>query len=116
MPLPHYKRWYKTARWQALRRRVLAEQPLCVMCEAIDRIDVAVICDHIEPHRGDEAKFWTGPFQGLCKPCHDSAKQRMEKSGRPTLTFGTDGWPIETRPRGGGRKLSLFGSQTDTGP
>lgn len=99
-PLPAYKRWYKTARWQKLREQVLAQQPLCVMCERAGKVEVATVCDHIEPHRGDEAKFWAGPFQGLCKRCHDSDKQRMEKSGRLTVTFGVDGWPIKIRHRG----------------
>lgn len=94
MAEPAYKRWYKTARWQKFRRAFLAANPLCLMCSAAGRTEVAVICDHVERHGGDEAKFWAGPFQGLCKHCHDSAKQRFEKSGRPALTFGADGWPI----------------------
>lgn len=100
MAEPAYKRWYKTARWQKLRRSVLDANPLCVFCSAAGRVEVAAICDHVERHRGDEAKFWSGPFQGLCKHCHDSAKQRMEKSGRPTLTFGADGWPLDPERRG----------------
>ena len=50
--------WYKTARWQRLRWSVLLRD------------------------RGDEERFWAGPFQTLCKPCHDGAKQRSERSGR----------------------------------
>jgi 5-methylcytosine-specific restriction endonuclease McrA len=94
MAEPAYKRWYKTARWQRLRRAFLAAHPLCVMCEAAGRTEPATVCDHIERHAGDEVKFWAGPWQALCKHCHDSAKQRMEKSGRPVVTFGVDGWPV----------------------
>lgn len=69
---------YGTARWQSLRARQLAEEPLCRLCLAAGRVSAAVVCDHVEPHRGDVDRFWRGPFQSLCKPCHDSAKQREE--------------------------------------
>lgn len=85
---PAYKRWYKTARWQRLRLRQLWDQPLCVFCKR-----VASVCDHVDPHKGDEDKFWGGPFQSLCKRCHDSDKQRMERGSKPRPTIGVDGWP-----------------------
>jgi 5-methylcytosine-specific restriction protein A len=56
----------------------------------------ATICDHVEPHRGDVNKFWLGPFQSLCKPCHDGDKQRLEVRGYRT-DIGPDGWPIDKR-------------------
>jgi 5-methylcytosine-specific restriction protein A len=86
---PGYKAWYKTARWQRLRELQLGEHPLCAFCKRI-----ANVCDHEQPHRGDEERFWAGPFQSLCKPCHDSDKQRIEKGGKPKPHIGTDGWPI----------------------
>ena len=49
--------------------------PICVMC----RVRRATILDHKEPHLGDPERFWKGPFQTLCKPCHDSIKQRHER-------------------------------------
>lgn len=90
---PEYKRWYKTARWQKLRARQLYHHPLCVMC--LPRPTPATVCDHKDPHRGDEAKFWAGPFQSLCKQHHDSDKQRMEKGGKAKAVIGVDGWPEE---------------------
>jgi hypothetical protein len=41
------------------------------------------LVDHIQPHRGDPVLFWDskGNWAGLCKPCHDSDKQRQEKGG-----------------------------------
>ena len=45
------------------------------------RVVAATICDHITPHKGDVAAFYAGPFQSLCKPCHDGAKQQLERSG-----------------------------------
>ncbi|WP_198297936.1 hypothetical protein [Bordetella genomosp. 9] len=100
MTQPAYKAWYKTYRWQQLRKRHLHDNPLCVMCEREGKYKLANICDHIEPHRGDETKFWEGPFQSLCKAHHDSTKQAMEKSGVLKVAVGRDGWPISDTPRG----------------
>jgi hypothetical protein len=50
----------------------------------------ATICDHVEPHHGDVNRFWLGPFQSLCKECHDSTKRFIELHGfRPDI--GLDG-------------------------
>jgi len=71
---------YSHRRWRTLRAQQLEREPLCRMCSAQDRTTVATVCDHVEPHRGDMVKFWSGPFQSLCKACHDGDKQRQEKS------------------------------------
>jgi len=85
---PAHDRWYKTARWQRLRSHQLQREPLCAMCKRI-----AEVCDHIEPHKGDEQRFWQGPFQSLCASCHNSDKQRMEHGNKPRPRIGIDGWP-----------------------
>lgn len=72
--------WYKTARWQAKREAQLRVEPLCRMYRAAGRLTSATICDYIERHGGDPVRFWTGPFQSLCMPCHSSEKQREENS------------------------------------
>jgi hypothetical protein len=36
------------------------------MCLSEGKIVAARIADHIEPHRGDPIKFWTGALQSLC--------------------------------------------------
>lgn len=67
------------------------------MCEAQGRIVAATVVDHIvaiadAPHRRlDETNL-----QALCKPCHDSVKQREER-GRPVLAVGADGMPLDPR-------------------
>jgi 5-methylcytosine-specific restriction protein A len=51
------------------------------MCLADDEtVTAANVCDHITPHRGDEAMFWSGPFQSLCVAHHNGRKQREERS------------------------------------
>lgn len=72
---------YTHSKWRSLRARQLDTEPLCRMCTRQGRVKLATICDHVEPHRGDLEKFWNGPFQSLCKRCHDSAKQSEEKGG-----------------------------------
>lgn len=84
--------WYKTARWQKLRLQQLRKDPVCAMC--LPRVVPATVCDHVEPHKGDEHKFWNGPFQSLCKPCHDSDKKLIEGGKKPKPTIGRDGWAI----------------------
>jgi 5-methylcytosine-specific restriction protein A len=51
------------------------------MCAMQGRITEATVADHIEPHKGDLAKF-NGPIQSLCKLHHDGAKQSEERTGR----------------------------------
>lgn len=67
-------------------------EPLCRFCAAHGRVTAATVADHIEPHRGDIAKFWRGELQSLCAHCHNSTKQAMEKSGR-IKGCDTDGNP-----------------------
>jgi hypothetical protein len=73
-----WRRWYGLARWRKLRAAQIAAEPLCATCKSAGRITPATVCDHVTPHRGDEFRFWFGPFQSLCGPCHSSAKQREE--------------------------------------
>jgi 5-methylcytosine-specific restriction enzyme A len=87
---------YSTARWQRIRRHQLREHALCKYCAETGIVEPATICDHVEPHHGDRIKFWSGPFQSLCKRCHDSAKRHVELHGyRPDV--GLDGWPLDPR-------------------
>lgn len=88
-----YRLWYRTPRWRQIKADQLLRQPYCRFCADMGRHTKATICDHVEPHRGDEAKFWSGPFQSLCKTHHDATKQRMER-GRQVTTIGEDGWPV----------------------
>jgi 5-methylcytosine-specific restriction enzyme A len=74
---------YKTARWQRLRLSVLSRDLYtCRLRGRIEGNTSRLVCDHIEPHRDDVARFWAGPFQTLCKACHDGEKQRLERAAR----------------------------------
>lgn len=84
---------YKTYRWQIIRAAQLQSEPLCKFCMDRGQVTAATVADHVEPHRGDEYKFWNGKLQSLCKQCHDSDKQRMERGSEPRAKIGTDGWP-----------------------
>lgn len=77
-----WRAWYGTARWSAIREAQLSAHPLCVMCLDDDVVEEARVCDHVTPHRGSEELFWSGPFQSLCFSCHNSKKQREERSAR----------------------------------
>lgn len=72
------RKLYGSRQWKALRLAQLDASPPCVMCESAGRLTAATVCDHVHAHRGDVARFWAGPFQSLCKRCHDSAKQAEE--------------------------------------
>lgn len=90
-----YKHLYNTKRWYRLRHHQLRAHPLCAMCAKLGKVTAATVADHVRPHRGDEALFFDeGNLQSLCKPCHDGAKQQMEKSG--TLRgCSLDGVPLD---------------------
>jgi 5-methylcytosine-specific restriction protein A len=78
-----WRRWYWTGRWRAISRAQLAAHPLCAYCLRQGTYTAATVCDHVEPHRGDPVKFWSGPFQSLCATHHSGTKQSEEATGRP---------------------------------
>jgi len=77
-----YRRWYKTKEWQRLRWSVLLRDRFtCQMCGHIEPATSQLVADHRQRHRGVAALFWdAGNLWTLCKPCHDGAKQRIERA------------------------------------
>ncbi len=75
-------------RWEKARKTFLARSPLCLGCEAVGRVEPAVIVDHVVPHGGDSDRFWdTSRWQGCCKWHHDVVKQKLEdRYSRGALT------------------------------
>lgn len=67
--------------WRVYSRRRLDANPYCVRCARLGRLRLAVVTDHIKPHRGDAELFRnTENHQSLCKRCHDR-KTRLEDGG-----------------------------------
>ena len=77
---------------QAIRKHVLAESPLCVMCKASGRVTLATQVDHIVALvNGGEDNH--GNRQALCSECH-KAKTRRDLGQRERPLIGLDGWPV----------------------
>lgn len=91
-----YQSLYKDARWYRNRAIQLSRFPNCEMCAALDppRIRKATIVDHRKPHRGNAVLFFQGKLTSLCKPHHDSVKQKWERSGQRGKC-GPDGLPVD---------------------
>nr|WP_232823735.1 HNH endonuclease [Salinicola sp. CPA57] len=70
--------------------------PLCAFCLKRGIYTQARIVDHITRHRGDTELF-SDPdnLQSLCKRCHDSTKQRLEKRDVQAFGFDADGFPLD---------------------
>lgn len=87
-------------RWQHYRLAQLRAEPLCRFCLALGRPVPASVVDHIERHDGTHAdpRFWNpANFQSLCKPCHDSVKQQLDRRGA-ARGFDADGLPLYPDP------------------
>lgn len=86
---------YNCRAWRSAREGFLKKNPLCAEHFKLGKYVEAVVVDHIDPHRGDVKIFWDKKnWQSLCKHCHDSHKQRLEKSGR-VIGCSPDGIPID---------------------
>lgn len=94
---PAYHQFYKTARWQQMRRLQLQREPLCRYCTEAGRTSAATIANHRKAHKGDPALFWDAAnLESTCKRCHDSTVQSMEKSGF-RKGCSADGMPLDER-------------------
>lgn len=82
-----WRAWYKTARWQRLRRKILTRDGY--ICQATGAALIgkhpapnSPVVDHKVPHRGDPDLFWDeGNLQAVSKEYHDKVKQSIEKRG-----------------------------------
>lgn len=75
-----WRAWYGTPEWRAIRRAVLIDQPLCERHLRRGEIVAATVVNHRMPHRGDWLLFVEGPFEAVCKGCHDGIIQREERA------------------------------------
>ena len=78
---------------QALRARLLRQNPLCVICASKGRVTLATELDHAvalcNGGTNDESNL-----QGLCAECH-KVKTAQDKGHKPRHSTGLDGWPVE---------------------
>jgi 5-methylcytosine-specific restriction endonuclease McrA len=73
-----WRAWFRTPRWREMRAAVLRAQPICMRC----RTAPSTVANHVIPHRGDPAKFWTGQLEGICASCHSGVIQSEEARER----------------------------------
>ena len=106
-----YRKLYKSARWQRLRKAILRRDNLTcqrtgVLCigasarivngEYVPAEPNSPVVNHKLPHKGDPKLFWDpANLECVSKAVHDSDVQYEEKTGRKAKQFGADGWPIE---------------------
>jgi 5-methylcytosine-specific restriction protein A len=85
---PHWKAWYKTARWQRLRQQVLIRdnytcQRTGQLCTGKHPAPNSPVVNHTRAHRGNEALFWDiDNLETITKAEHDAAVQREEQASR----------------------------------
>ena len=86
--------WRNTPRYLRLRRLVLAEQPLCLLCQerGIEGM-VATELDHIEPVAAGGDRWNRANLRGLCVDCHreksDQELQALRNPASVTCLHGT---------------------------
>jgi 5-methylcytosine-specific restriction endonuclease McrA len=84
----HWRAWYKTARWQRLRRSVLERDNWTCVQSGVLLVGKhpaanSPVVDHIRPHHGDPSLFWDeGNLQTVSKGWHDKVKQALEARDR----------------------------------
>ncbi|TRD21899.1 HNH endonuclease [Palleronia caenipelagi] len=82
-----WRGWYKTARWQKLRRKVIKRdgcicQETGVLLVGVHPAPDSPVVDHIRPHRGNAKLFWDERnLQTVSKAYHDREKQSLEARG-----------------------------------
>jgi 5-methylcytosine-specific restriction endonuclease McrA len=96
-PKDEYKWMYNTRVWKAGRHVFLQHNPLCEICRGAGRVTPSTVVNHRKAHRGCWTLFKdTTNWQALCKPCHDSEGQSIDKRGHSNR-IGIDGWPVDDK-------------------
>lgn len=73
--------------WAKARSSFLASHNSCKSCGK-----PATVVDHIKPHKGDSALFWSKDnWQPLCTPCHNRKTATQDGGfGRPSVAGGAN--------------------------
>lgn len=83
-----WRGWYKTARWQKLKRDVhVRDLYICqvtgVLCSGRHPADDSPVADHKVEHEGDPDLFWDmNNVRTVSKAFHDSERQKEQAAGR----------------------------------
>ncbi len=81
-----WRKWYKTARWQKLRWRVLVRDRFTCQwpgCGKIEADTSKLHADHTVKHGGVEERFFDEEgIKTLCQHCHNSRKQAEERAAQ----------------------------------
>ena len=77
-----------------LRKRLLYDQPLCVICAKSGRVEVATERDHIVPlcRGGADTEENT---QALCSSCHQKKTLEDIRTANPRLGCDENGFPLD---------------------
>ena len=71
-----------SARWKAVRAQVLRNEPLCRVCVAAGRTELAVQVDHVVPVRvRPDLAYDPTNLQPICGPCHGLKSAAERRSG-----------------------------------
>lgn len=82
-----------TPRWDKAAATFKARHPYCLGCAAIGKQVATEVVDHVEPHKGDQVKFWnTAQWQPSCRWHHDVIKPRLERMVEQGDLVVTDLW------------------------
>jgi 5-methylcytosine-specific restriction protein A len=66
-------------KWDLAAAEFKASHPYCRGCLAFGIQRRTEVVDHVDPHRGDHAKFWNASqWQAACRWHHDKIKKRLE--------------------------------------
>jgi hypothetical protein len=68
-----------TGQWDRASCLFRLHHPICKGCEAVGLVTPTEVTDHVEPHKGDQTKFWNrAMWQPACAWHHDVVKQKLE--------------------------------------
>lgn len=69
-----------SARWDRESATFRRAHPLCLGCQAVERVEPSTVTDHIVPHKGDRGLLWDmANWQPCCAWHHDVVKQQLEQ-------------------------------------
>ena len=81
--------FYKSYRWQKLRKYKLSIDPLCEICLRKEIVKEATMVDHIRPIKKGGDLMATDNLQSLCVSCHNRKKAKEMKGYRGSNSYSS---------------------------